>query len=103
MNWKDATSYSQGERGKAPQTAWQTSDAGVSIWVSCGHVYAPGQWVMTSRELGIDVRTLSLREDASSEEARDAAVQEAWVKAKAIQAKMGSVADTLFATPKLSK
>lgn len=58
IEWKDATPYSQGRRGIAPQTAWQTDVRGAVVWVSKGHIRYPGEWVMTCPELDIDNKIL---------------------------------------------
>jgi hypothetical protein len=60
IQWKDATSYSQGQRGTINPTAWECSFAGVRIWVSCGHIYYPGEWVMNCDALDLDKRRLGL-------------------------------------------
>jgi hypothetical protein len=51
--WKDATSYRQGERGKKKPTAWETTIAGYRVWVSCQHLHYPDRWVWTCRDLGV--------------------------------------------------
>lgn len=102
MQWTDATSYRQGQRGKVAQTAWQTTIGGTHIWVSCGHIDHRGSWVMRCRGLNLDLVALDIPDDASSEEARDKAVELAWEKAGQIAAQMTHVADELFATPNLA-
>ncbi len=96
--WEDATSYSQGQRGKVAQTAWETTIDGVRIWVSCGHRYYPDDWVVTSQALGFDAVSLGDVEGVSSEQARNLAVTKAWHEAKRIEGKMGGLADQLYAT-----
>tara|TARA_R110000764_G_scaffold164200_1_gene251270 strand:- start:239 stop:550 length:312 start_codon:yes stop_codon:yes gene_type:complete len=103
MNWKDATSYSQGQRGKAAQTAWKADFEGVIVWVSCGHIDYRGSWVMRCRELGIDLERLEVADGASSELARDKAIETACHKASLLAVKMRAVSDVLFATHKLSE
>lgn len=99
--WTDATSYSQGERGKKPQTAWATEINGVRIWVSCGHIYYPNEWVMRCTALGIDLVSLGKSEGVSSEQARNRAVNDLWPKARQLAAEIGGLADALFAIPDL--
>ena len=103
MNWKDSTSYSQGQRGVAAQTSWSTSLDGINIFVTCGHVAYRGSWVIRCHELGIDLAQLDVPDDASSESARDKAIEVAWGTASVLAVKMRGVADTLFATPNLEQ
>ena len=49
--WIDATSYSQGQRGKVEPTAWECKLDGLRVWISCGHRMNPDKWVLTCREL----------------------------------------------------
>ena len=103
MNWKDSTSYSQGQRGVAPQTSWSTSLDGINIFVTCGHVAYRGSWVIRCHELGIDLAQLDVPDDASSEVARDKAIEVAWDKASFISAKMRDLSGALFATSNLEQ
>ncbi len=102
MEWEDATSYSRGQRGKVPQTAWEAEIDGARIWVSCGHLYFPGRWVMNCRVVGIVEKDLGSTE-ATSEQARDRAVQEVWAAARAKAACLTGLADTAFAVPPLAE
>lgn len=60
IEWKDATSYSQGERGKIAPRAWESRIEGIRIRVTCGHIYYPGEWIMTNDDLGFDKKSLGL-------------------------------------------
>ena len=100
--WKDATSYSQGQRGKIAQTAWEITINGARIWVSRGHRYYPDDWVMTCARLGIGAVSLGKSEGVSSEQARNRAITDAWSKARQIEGEMGGLADALFAIPDLT-
>lgn len=74
IKWKDATDYSQGQRGKAPQTSWECNLSGLRIWVSCRHVYYPDEWVFSCDGLGIKATALGPEEALTQEEARKAAL-----------------------------
>jgi len=52
--WTDTTSYSQGQRGKKAPTCFSWQGKRLRITVTCGHIYAVGEWVMHCWPLGID-------------------------------------------------
>ena len=66
MEWKDATSYSQGQRGKKEPTAWSVKSGQVGIYVTCGHIYYPSEWIMSCYAIGLkEVRLMvDTKEDA---------------------------------------
>ena len=99
--WKDATSYSQGQRGKSPQTAWETEVDGLRIWVSCGHLLHPDRWVMNCSVVGLKNHDLGGIE-IPSEQARDRAVMEVYHKAGSLAQQMQGYADSMFAVSPLS-
>ena len=70
IKWKDATSYSQGQYGRIDPTAWECVIEGIRIWVSCGHRYYPGEWVVTCLNLGIDCKQIGKIENLSADQAR---------------------------------
>jgi hypothetical protein len=102
MEWFDSTTYSRGQRGVAAQTSWSTVVDGINIFVSCGHVACRGSWIVRCYDLGIDFAEIDVPDDASSETARDKAIEMAWGKASILAVKMRGVSDTLFSTPNLS-
>ena len=51
--WKDATSYAQGQRGKIDPNSWEILFDGARIWMSKGHIYYPGKWIVNCHEAGI--------------------------------------------------
>lgn len=53
IEWKDATSYSQGQRGKVEPLSWECYVNGIRVWVSQGHIAYRGEWVVSCRELDI--------------------------------------------------
>lgn len=53
IEWKDATSYSQGQRGKIEPNSFEAKVCGVTVWVSRGHRYYPEFWVMNCHILDI--------------------------------------------------
>jgi len=67
--WKDATSYSQGQRGKIDPNSWETTIANIQVWVSRGHIYNPETWVVTSRELGVDAKPIANTADLTKDQA----------------------------------
>ena len=72
IQWTDTTSYSQGERGKKKPTSWSWYSKQLRITVMCGHVYAPGQWVMNCYPLGIDTFKLNVK---TKEQAQQKAIR----------------------------
>lgn len=70
IDWKDATPYSQGQRGRIDPTAWECAIEGTRIWVSCGHRYYPREWVVTCLHLGIDCKQIGKIENLSADQAR---------------------------------
>jgi hypothetical protein len=102
MQWKDATSYSKGQSGVVAQTAWSTEVDGLYIFVSCGHINYKGSWIIRAAGVGIDLEELDVPHDASSEEARDKAIEVAWHAASLISIKMLGVSNILFSTPNLN-
>lgn len=58
IEWKDATSYSQGQRGKIEPNAWECAVSGVRVWVGSGHRYYPDEWVMHCYSLDIEAKRI---------------------------------------------
>lgn len=75
IEWKDATSYSQGERGKRVPDAWECTVSGVRVWIGSNHRYYPGEWVMHCHRLGIDTRQVGPASALSDEDARHEALK----------------------------
>lgn len=72
VEWKDATSYGKGERGKKLPTSWETEIGGLRIWISKGHIYYPDDWVMNCpsldlKEVRIGPQVALTDDDAKSE------------------------------------
>lgn len=72
--WKDATSYSQGERGKVEPRAWEIKTSAVRITVVRGHLTNPGYWVVHCYELGMNTVDLKLPISVDVETAKYAAI-----------------------------
>jgi len=70
IEWKDATSYSQGERGKIEPTGWETTVSGVRVLVTKGHVAYRGTWIMNCHELGLKERQIGHAEVMGATEAQ---------------------------------
>ncbi len=60
MEWKDATSYSRGERGKVTPRSWQTLISGKRILIMSEHLYHPEMWVMNCEVVGIKEHRLCM-------------------------------------------
>lgn len=75
IEWKDATSYSRGERGSKPPTAWEATIEGARIFVMCGHISHKGEWVVRCDMLGIDLEHLGAVDEMTAEGAREDAVK----------------------------
>jgi|SRR6478735_4464783 len=80
--WKDATGYSQGQRGKVEPSAWETRIAGIRIYVTCGHIYHKGEWVMNSDELGFERAPLGFDLTADKEDVFKKAISMAALRAR---------------------
>lgn len=70
IDWKDATSYSQGQRGRIDPTAWECVIEGIRVWISCDHRYYPGKWVVKCHHLAIDCQQIGETDDLSANQAR---------------------------------
>lgn len=84
IEWKDATSYSQGERGKIEPTAWECTVLGARIWISCGHLHYPGEWIINCSAIGFDQKRIGALADVSAEAAQAKALQMAGAKARSL-------------------
>lgn len=73
--WKDATSYSQGQSGKIAPNAWECRIGGIRIWVGSGHRSYPGEWVMHCHELGISEKRIGPTSSLSDHDARNEALK----------------------------
>lgn len=96
LTWKDATSYSKGQRGKVAQTAWQAEIGEYKILVSRGHINHPERWVMTCRKLGLEAVDLS-ESKFTPEHAQKLALSKVWEVARSQIAELESFSDTAFA------
>lgn len=75
IQWKDATSYSQGQRGKIEPNAWECNLSGVRVWVGSGHRYFPNEWVMHCHSLDIESRQIGPTAALSDADARHEALR----------------------------
>ena len=91
MNWMDATTYSQGQRGKVAQTAWSADIGGKRIWVSCGHRDFPDAWVMRFGTVIEGPLEIGKKDKMNSDEARKNAVETAWDYVRQEIATLGSI------------
>lgn len=81
-DWTDATSYSRGERGTREPDAWEATIEGIRIWVSSGHRYYHGYWIMHCFSLNIETKQLGSVSDMSVAEAQNMAIKTAASAAK---------------------
>lgn len=77
IEWKDATSYSQGQRGKIDPNAWECTVKGVRVWVGSGHRHYPDEWVMHCPELGMDAARVGPTSALTANDAKQAALTQA--------------------------
>ena len=49
-DWKDATTYAQGERGNKSPNAWDIEICGIRIFITKNHIHFRPDWAMLSRE-----------------------------------------------------
>lgn len=47
IEWKDATDYAQGQRGKIEPNAFECKVGGVRVRLTRAHVHHPGKWVVS--------------------------------------------------------
>lgn len=97
VKWKDATSYSQGQRGKIGPNSWEAEISGYKIWISSGHLYYPDEWIMNCRGLDIERKVLGPKSTMSENDAQVKAVDYAVIVAgKNIQKLTGFVHEAVF-------
>lgn len=76
ITWKDATSYSHGERGKKDPTCWEanigTDLHEMRIVAVQHHLSHPGRWVFHCYQLDLD--TVLLPDATNADEAKQAAL-----------------------------
>lgn len=85
--WKDTTSYAQGDRARGRQPdCWTLKEGQISIAVLSGHLYYPGEWVMHCYALGIKEYQLGLPADQPKELAQQMALTIAAKRADQIAA-----------------
>jgi hypothetical protein len=53
IEWTDATSYQQGQRGKIEPTGWEAKIRGHRVYITKGHLYHREIWVMNCLPVGI--------------------------------------------------
>ena len=51
--WKDATSYSQGDKERKP-TSFEVASGELRIYITCRHISYRGEWIMHCKAVGID-------------------------------------------------
>lgn len=54
VQWKDATSYSQGERGTVPPRSWAATFGDVKVLIMSGHTFHKPNWVMKCERISGD-------------------------------------------------
>ena len=79
--WKDTTSYSQGDKERTPD-CWSITTGEVRIVVMRNHRMNPGFWTMHAYGLGIDTLDLKLPSDEPESLAKFMAINVAASKAR---------------------
>lgn len=74
MEWKDATTYSKGQRGTKEPTAWEVGSGHINVWVSKGHIHHPGEWVVTCHVLGMEAVSTGLDSEVDKDTAQHCAL-----------------------------
>ena len=72
--WKDATSYSRGDRERVP-SAWDIVSGALRVVVVSRHRLVPGQWVMHCHELRMDTVSLGVCSSQPAERAQAEAIK----------------------------
>ena len=65
-SWKDVTSYSQRDKEHIPAT-WELRSEQLTVVVT-RHIYRPGKWCLSCRQLGIDLLELSEDDEGEAKE-----------------------------------
>lgn len=95
IDWKDVTPYRKGERGNIAPTAFSIEVSGATLWLSCGHIDYPNQWVV---RFGGGIRQpqeIAPTETTTEAEAKRQAINFAWHKACRTTSKWEEVRDQL--------
>lgn len=74
IEWTDATSYSQGQRGRVSPNSWECRIGDIRIWISTGHIYYPSQWVIRCPAMGLDLVAITNINAANVSAAKRAAL-----------------------------
>lgn len=82
--WKDATRYSRDDIERKPRT-WEIEAPGVTIIVTRHIYHEPDVWLLTCREVNIDLKPLKAKEiEAAKAEAIDAVTARLQVLTKSV-------------------
>lgn len=73
VSWIDSTGYSQGQRGKVQPTSFELKLDGLRIFITCGHIYYKGTWIMGC--LDLNMREVECRNCQTATEAAEYAVK----------------------------
>lgn len=95
--WTDATSYSQGQRGRVDPSAWEYTIPGVKIWICNAHLYYPGEWVMNAKATGLNERVIGPVSTMTLDQVKAEAIRLTWDAARMRAANARAIVDTLFA------
>lgn len=57
--WKDATSYSQGERGRVPADSWECRTKSLRVCVHRSVGYDPKLWLLSCHDIRLECYELS--------------------------------------------
>lgn len=56
--WQDITQYQHGGNEHALPTTWRAVSGRLRVVITCGHIFAPGEWVMHCPNFQIDTHHL---------------------------------------------
>jgi hypothetical protein len=73
VSWRDATSYGQGQRYKVQPSSFELKLDGLRIFITCGHIYYKGTWIMGCYEL--NMKEIECRNCKTATEAAEYAVR----------------------------
>lgn len=78
LKWDDRTSYGRIDtdraKGKIPPESWSAKAGSLVVFVSCGHLYHPAEWILTCEPFFRE-HVLGAKADMSVEQAQDKAVK----------------------------
>lgn len=98
LQWQDATSYRQGQRGKIAPTAWKVDiDDVMRVWICCDHIAYRGEWIMNIDHLGVQHLRVCPDDGRAPESVQREALDIAFKKVQEKQAELEAIATAFSA------